>query len=84
MFAFVGQRGYCLLILPDCFGRYIYLLSLFYIIDRRYNSMCMFLLLDAFPLCDVDVHRVQSAGEAESEPSGYQTETRLTRAGLGR
>jgi hypothetical protein len=31
----------------------------------------------------VGVRRVQSAGEAESEPPGYQTETCHIRAGLG-
>jgi hypothetical protein len=30
------------------------------------------------------VRRVQSAGETESEPPGYQTEPRHTSAGLGR
>jgi hypothetical protein len=46
--------------------------------------MDMFLLWRAFLLWDIGMHRVQSAGETESEPPGYQTETRHIRAELER
>jgi hypothetical protein len=44
--------------------------------------MDLFPLWDAFLLWVIGMHRVQSAGEAESEPPGYQTETRHISAGL--
>jgi hypothetical protein len=55
-----------------------------YSIGHRYCSMDMCPLWDAFLLRVIGVHRVQSAGETESEPPGYQTETRSISAGLGR
>jgi hypothetical protein len=45
--------------------------------------MRMFLLRAAFSLWDSGVHSLQSAGEAESKPPGYQTETGHIGAGLG-
>jgi hypothetical protein len=46
--------------------------------------MDVFYLWDAILLWNIGVHRVQSAGEVESEPPEYQTETRHIRAELGR
>jgi hypothetical protein len=56
--------------------------TLFYFVGYRYYSMDMFPIWDAFSVWDNSVHCLQSAGETESEPPGYQTETGNVRGGL--